>query len=158
MECLSPAQGEYLALADWSGDNLPSDAIVTTRKPRFFFLMSGLKALSIPLERDSEALLDRIRTRGSRYVSVDFLDGLSGYYVYPALVENLSAFCGMVQVGTAGEMGTQMLGLPDEGSLPEREPEETPTLPPCPAGMYGTPSVDRDIGRIWEIPLLARER
>ncbi len=43
-ECLSPAQGEYFALAEWSGENLPDGAVVTTRKPRIFFLMSGVKA------------------------------------------------------------------------------------------------------------------
>jgi hypothetical protein len=155
MECLSPAQAEYLALAEWSGENLPSGATVTTRKPRFFFLMSGKKSLSIPLERDPQALLDRIRTRGSRYVSVDFLDGLSGYYLYPVLMENLSAFCGMIQIGPTGQMGTQMLGL--LGGSPDTEAEASQTLPRCPAEMYGTPREARGVEESWAIPLLVGE-
>ena len=54
---MSPGQGEYFALAGWSGENLPPGSIVTTRKPRTFFLMSGIKAQSIPLETDPDVFL-----------------------------------------------------------------------------------------------------
>jgi 4-amino-4-deoxy-L-arabinose transferase-like glycosyltransferase len=55
--CLAQGQAEYFALAEWSGKNLPAGAAVTTRKPRAFFLMSGVKARSIPMVQGADEFL-----------------------------------------------------------------------------------------------------
>jgi len=86
LECLPSAEAEYRSLAEWSRRNLPDGAVVTTRKPRIFYLMSGVKAQSIPLVQDQDEFLALLEEKGSRYVSLDRLDGVSGYYVYPVVV------------------------------------------------------------------------
>jgi hypothetical protein len=147
MECLSQGQGEYFALAEWSGNNLPDGVSVTTRKPRIFFLMSGVKSHSIPLVPEPEGFLGRIRESGSRYLSVDFLDMVSGYYVYPALRARLSSFCGLVEVG---QLGTQLLGVLEVG--PD-QPQEA-LLRRCPPDMFRETPREREPVKGWEIPLL----
>ena len=154
-ECLSSAQGEYFALAEWSGENLPEGAVVTTRKPRIFFLMSGVKAQSIPLVRDPDEFLDRVRDGGSRYLSLDLLDGVSGYYVYPVLLKRLSTFCGLVEVGAAGQNGTQLLGVDPGGEGRGAEGEASQTLARCPGEMFRANPRERGSVGVWEIPLLA---
>jgi len=156
-ECLHPAQGEYLALAEWSGANLPEGVVVTTRKPRFFFLMSGVKALSIPLTSESDEFLDRIQAGGSRYVSLDLLDGVSGYYVYPVLLEHLGAFCGLVEVGSGEQVGTRLLGLKEEAEGGVLQEGVAQNLARCPEEMLR--DVPREEGGVggWGIPLLVRE-
>jgi hypothetical protein len=155
-ECLSPAMGEYLALAEWSGENLPDGAVVTTRKPRFFFLMSGVKAKAIPMVLDSDEFLARLREGGSRYVSLDFLDGMSGYYVYPAILDRLTSFCGMVEVGPPEEAGTQLLGIPDSSPGMAGEGTAEQTLARCPEEMFRVPPREGNPVRYWGIPLLTR--
>jgi len=149
-ECLSVAQGEYFALAEWAGRSLPDGASVTTRKPRIFFVMSGVKAHSIPLEADPDQFIDRVRGSGSHYVSLDLLDGMSGYYVYPALQSRTAEFCGLVEVG---QLGTQLLGVPEAGSE-QTAAEEVSGLARCPPGMMLNSA--RETGPVdgWEIPLL----
>jgi len=152
--CLPPAQGEYFALAEWSGRNLPDDAIVTTRKPRTFFLMSGVKARSIPLVADRDEFLRRAWEGGGRYVSLDLLDGVSGYYVYPVVLERLSSFCGMVEVGSGQGAGTQLLGMLQPGPSTTAEGEEARGLSRCPSEMFlETPRIRPEVSG-WEIPLL----
>ncbi len=160
LECLFPAQGEYFALAEWSGENLPEGAVVTTRKPRTFFLMSGVRAQSIPLETDSDEFLARVRAGGSRYVSLDLLDGISGSYVYPVVLEHLSVFCGIVQVGAPGQAGTQLLGLGEADTRAGEEGIATQALARCPGEMFRASPREQDSGGDWEIPLIAwwRER
>jgi 4-amino-4-deoxy-L-arabinose transferase-like glycosyltransferase len=149
VECLSQGQGEYFALAEWSGNNLPDGVSVTTRKPRIFFLMSGVKAHSIPLVPDPDQFLTQVRGSGSRYVSLDFLDMVSGYYVYPALQNRLSSFCGLVEVG---QLGTQLLGVLDgEPQPPDTEAE---VLRRCPPGMFREEPRERKPTEGWQIPLL----
>jgi hypothetical protein len=152
--CLPPAQAEYFALAEWSGRNLPDDAVVTTRKPRTFFLMSGVKARSIPMVADRGEFLRRARANGGRYVSLDLLDTVAGYYVYPAVLERHDAFCGMVEVGEELGGGTQLLGLLPPDTEPPAEGGEARILSRCPPTMFLEAPRDRPEVTGWEIPLL----
>jgi hypothetical protein len=155
MECLPPALAEYYALADWSGRNLPDDAVVTTRKPRTFFVMSGVKARSIPLLGGTDAFLSEVRAGGSRYVSMDGIDGLSAFYVYPVLMERLDLFCGIVEVGPSGRTGTGLLGLQEES--PGSRESEPGVLVRCSGDMFRDQPRDLAAPREWEIPLLVWE-
>ncbi len=152
--CLSPAQGDYLALAGWSGRYLPEGSVVTTRKPRIFYLMSGVKAMAIPLETDADLFLERMRGGESRYVSLDLLDGMAGYYVYPVVAGRLSSFCGLVQVGGGEQGGTQLLGLP--GSQGGEDPGGTGSgsIQRCPPEMLRTEPREVRPVEGWQIPLL----
>jgi hypothetical protein len=151
--CLFPAQGEYFALAKWSGESLPEGAVVTTRKPRFFYVMSGVKAQSIPMVTDADEYLAQVREGGSRYVSLDFLDGVSGYYTYPVLLEHLGSFCGLVEVGE-GEARTRLLGILDPGGEVAPSEGEGPTLSRCPESMLRPTPATRETLADWAIPLL----
>ncbi len=150
-ECLSQGQGEYFALAEWSGNNLPDGVSVTTRKPRIFYVMSGVKAHSIPLVPEPDEFLARVRGSGSRYLSLDFLDSVSGFYVFPALQANLSSFCGMVQ---AGQMGTQLLGILDGEAGQSGEGGQV--LRRCPEVMFRPAPRETEPLEGWQIPLLVR--
>ena len=151
--CLFPAQGEYFALAEWSGKRLPEGAVVTTRKPRFFYVMSGVKAQAIPLVADRDEFLNQVREGRSRYVSLDYLDAVSGYYVYPVLLERLASFCGLVEVGEE-RARTQMLGILQGETRGEIAEEEAPILPRCPGEMMRPDPMDRGPVGDWGIPLL----
>jgi hypothetical protein len=150
--CLSQGQAEYFALAEWSGKNLQPGASVTTRKPRTFFVLSGVKARSIPLVQGADEFIGRIREGGTEYLTLDALDGISGYYVYPVVAERLSVFCGMVEVGEAGQAVTRLLGLldPDAGGVGEGGRG----LERCPADRFRASPRAGETRRPWQIPLL----
>ncbi len=154
MACLSPQRAEYLALAEWSGRNLPADAVVTTRKPRIFYVMSGVKARSLPLVRGADLFLGQLRDGGSRYLSLDALDGLSAYYAIPVVTERLHLFCGMVEFGPSQQIGTRLLGLLDpEAALPTGQR----TLASCPRSMFRANPGQAPTSSRWQIPILVRE-
>lgn len=154
--CLSPALGEYYTLAEWAGRNLPDGAVVTTRKPRTFYVMSGHKARSIPLEADRDAYLDRLAEDGSGYVSLDLLDRVAGYYLYPVVLENLDAFCGLVEIGGDGSAGTQMLGFLGRPETPAAD-GAVPALLRCPPSKTRDEPMNTPELTPWGIPLLSWE-
>jgi len=157
-ECLSEARREYFAVAEWSGENLPDGAVVTTRKPRIFFLMSGVKAVSIPLVTDPDEFLARVREGGSRFILLDILDTISEFYVFPVLLDRFPDFCGMVEVGVPGEAGTQLLGLVEGVQGVDPDQEDSGYLPGCPEDMVRTDPLEGGLAKGWGIPLLLRER
>jgi len=156
-ECLSSAQSEYFDLAEWSGENLPDGAVVTTRKPRIFFLMSGVKTQSLPLETDTDEFLARVREGGSRYVTLDNMDG-SGYYVYPVLLEHFSSFCGLVRIEGSGEIGTHLLGWEDAGTVIGQGDGDSDSLRRCSPEWLRPRPRDRVSNEGWKIPLLAQDQ
>jgi hypothetical protein len=151
-QCLSQGQAEYFALAEWSGNNLQPGASVTTRKPRAFFLMSGVRARSIPLVQGADEFLGRIRDAGTQYLTLDALDGISGYYVYPVVAERISSFCGMAEVGEGAQATTRLLGLLDSDGRGEGEAARR--LERCPAHWFRVPPRAAEKNGAWEIPLL----
>ena len=151
-ECLFPAEEEYLALAKWSGEHLPDGSVVVTRKPRIFYVMSGMKALSIPFTTDPDELLQLAGAGGAGYVTLDLMDSVSRYYVLPVLRDRLPFVWAIVEEGSHGEMGTQILGILDEG---ERLGEGDPSaLYVCPEGWLREVPRGRVAPGPWEIPLL----
>lgn len=151
--CLTPAEQEYFALAQWSGEHLPDGSVVVTRKPRIFFVMSGMKSLSIPFATDPDEFLQRARQGGGGYLTVDLLDSVSRYYVLPVLRDRLASVCAIVQEGSRGELGTQILGLVDGGEGAGEG--ETFALYVCPEEMLRGAPRGRGVSDPWEIPLLA---
>ena len=150
--CLFAAEQEYLALARWSGDHLPDGSVVVTRKPRIFHVMSGIKALSVPFTTDPDDFLQRARAGGAAYVTLDLMDTVSRFYVLPVLRDRLPFVCAIVDEGSHGEMGTQILGILDEG---ERLGEGDPSaLYVCPEGWLREVPRGRAVPGPWEVPLL----
>ena len=153
--CLPEAEGDYLTLARWTGSNLPEGAVVTTRKPRRFFLESGVKAQSIPLTTDPGVFLERMAGKGSRYVSLDRLDGLSGYYVVPAVTGRVGRFCAALEVGRSPETASRLLGV--LGVDPGEGPGDVgQALTRCPPEVFPRPPREPRDREGWTIRLLDR--
>lgn len=108
--CAGSAMTEFVTAAGWSGAHLPEDAVVISRKPRFFFLMSRLKSEMFPLSREPGRLFSEAERLGARYLVLDRLDGLAGYYVAPVVRSRPQAFCALSGVGGQGQ-GSPVLGV-----------------------------------------------
>jgi 4-amino-4-deoxy-L-arabinose transferase-like glycosyltransferase len=104
---------EYAEMARWAGQNLPAGSAVVTRKPRIFFVLSGVKTQSLPLTTDPEAFLAAAAAKGSRYVTLDRWDGLAGYYVPPVVQDRSRRFCYVTRIPPGEGGGTSMLGILD---------------------------------------------
>lgn len=136
--CAGPGMMEFAAAAGWGGANLPEASVVISRKPRFFYLLSGMKSEMYPLSRDADAFLERARELGAGYLVFDYLDGLSGHYLVPVLRSRPGAFCPLRGFEDVAGAGTQLLGV-----FPAAGPEDRPTggagegirLVPCPDGL-----------------------
>jgi 4-amino-4-deoxy-L-arabinose transferase-like glycosyltransferase len=122
---------EYAEMARWAGQNLPAGAAVVTRKPRIFFVLSGVKTQSLPLTTDAGAFMAAAAEKGSRYVTLDRWDGLAGFYVPPVVQDRPQSFCYVTGIPSDQGGGTSMLGIL-EAPLAVR-PEEG--LARCPGDM-----------------------
>ncbi len=155
--CYAANIQEYVVLARWTGLNLPEEAPVVTRKPRIFFLHSGLPARSIPFTTDPDAFLEEARSGGARYVILDRWDNVAPYYVLPVLRDRPGSFCYITGLGPEGELGTELLGLRDPGPEgPEGESVEE-ALDDCPATYLRARPLEGPSGRSGDVPLLRRE-
>ncbi len=150
--CLFAPEQEYFDLAQWSGEHLPDGSVVVTRKPRIFYVMSGMKALSIPFTTDPDDFLRQAREVGADYVTLDLLDTVSRFYVLPVLQDRPGSVCAIVEDGARGELGTQILGILDEGEA--FEAEDPFALRVCPKEMLREVPRGREAPGPWEIPLL----
>jgi hypothetical protein len=143
---------EYVLLARWSGENLPHGSAVVTRKPRIFFVLSGVKTVSLPLTSDAREFLASAREKGASYLTMDRWDGLASYYLPGVLAQEPGSFCYLTGVETGGQMGIQLLGIRPGG--PGGEVEGAEELGTCPGEMAsGRPPWD-PAPSPWEIPLL----
>jgi hypothetical protein len=99
----------------------------------------------------AEEFLGRLREGGTQYLTLDALDGISSYYVYPVVAERVSSFCGMAEVGEGAN--TRLLGF----LTPEERGEGEGAgvgLERCPPDRFrATPLAGEAIGS-WQIPLL----
>jgi hypothetical protein len=148
--CYGLATQEYVLMAKWSGENLPSGAAVVTRKPRIFYVLSGVKTMSIPFTTDAGEFLSAAEAKGASYLTVDRWDGVASYYLPRVMDQEPGLFCFLTGVEVGGEMGIQLLGITPGG---EGEGE---SLPPCPAGMVGEERTGGAFVSPWDIPLLIR--
>jgi 4-amino-4-deoxy-L-arabinose transferase-like glycosyltransferase len=109
--CYGGGIGSFVAAAEWMGAALPDGSAVLTRKPRLFYVLSGIPSRTFPFEDDPAvhlALADRL---GARYLLLDQWDGLAGRYVGGALQRYPQAFCSVRGFGEGQSMGTQLLGI-----------------------------------------------
>jgi hypothetical protein len=140
----------YVVLAGWSGENLPPGAAVVTRKPRIFYVQSGVKTMSLPLTTDAGEFLSASEAKGARYLTADWWDGLASYYLPRILSQEPGSFCFLTGAGVGGEMGIQLLGITPGGE------GEAGSLSDCPGGMVGEARMADEPVSPWEIPLLIR--
>ena len=129
--CVDPATQQFYALAEWAGQALPADAKVLSRKPRLFYVMSGLQGRNYPMASTTEALLAAADSAGARWVVLDQLGGLAQRYLAPALLQRPRAFC----VVQATDGGVVLFGIrPDAATVPDGgAPGDPGAFEPCPA-------------------------
>jgi hypothetical protein len=122
--CHRDAVAEFVAAAQTSGEYLPEDAVVLTRKPRLFYVLSGgVKSRRVPLTDDPVAFRAEALAAGAHYVLADDLDSLTPRYLFPVIAEWPEMFCSIVAFQRGEEVLTEIFGMPDL-SLPE--PPESP--------------------------------
>ena len=143
--CVGSDWRDYFELAEWSNRTLPEGAVVLSRKPRLFYLLSGHRGRVYPFSEDPDTFFAAARDVGARYVVMDFLDGLSMRYLLPALVQRHASFCmmralGLTRAALFGIMpdSASASAPPDESRADETEgyaacPEEYWRDPPSPA-------------------------
>ena len=98
------------------GRSLPEDAAVMTRKPRIFYVMSGLPSRTFPFDPSPEAQLAEADAVGARYVLLDRWDGQAARFVGAAVRARPGAFCFVRGFGPEPGVGAQLLGILPSGS------------------------------------------
>lgn len=107
--CYGPRVGAFAEAAAWAGSGLPDGSAVLTRKPRLFFVLSGVPSRTFPFSEDAADHLDLADAVGARYELLDEWDGLAARYVAGAVRERPGAFCAVRGFGDAQR--TQLLGV-----------------------------------------------
>jgi hypothetical protein len=143
---------EFRDAAAWAGANLPGDAVVINRKPRIFYALGGRPGRVFPFSRDPDLLLAEADAVGARYLLLDRVDGISGYYVPWAIEARPLAFCWIRGWGEGGG-GTNLFGiLPPE----ERREGGISELTQCPPDYRRSPAVEPEIEGL-RVPILVRD-
>jgi hypothetical protein len=109
--CYGPRVGGFVEAAEWAGRFLPEDGAVLTRKPRHFYVLSGVPSRTFPFDEDPEAHLTLADRLGASYVLLDQWDGLAGRYVGAAVRSEPGAFCFVRDFGQYGRVAAQLLGI-----------------------------------------------
>lgn len=160
--CYGERTREFAAAAMWSGANLREDGVVLARKPRIFYVLSGLHSRAYPLTDDPSAFYDAAREAGARYVLVDYLDRLGGLYLIPIIRETPGGFCYIAGFGDQ-ESQTLLFGiLREEEREPAAEVESgegyfTLDMAPCQPSLLREPPGKLPPPGSRVIPLLSRE-
>lgn len=108
--CYGPRMTQFAEAAAWSGHNLPDGSAVMTRKPRLFYVLSGVPSRTFPFDTDPEVHLAVAEGVGARYVLLDQVDDLAGRYVGGAVQQQPGAFCHVQAFGGQGS-ASQLLGM-----------------------------------------------
>jgi hypothetical protein len=127
--CYDEAVQEYVKAAEWAREHLEPGSIVYTRKPRLFYVLSGVQARVYPLTQDPVEFLDAALAGGTTHVVMDYLDRLGSYYLAPVIQGRSGAFCSLVGFGDPSVSRTEIFGV-----LPPSVWEEASG----PGGMEGT--------------------
>lgn len=162
--CYAAPVRELAEAARWSGALLPPEAVVFTRKPRLFFVLSaGIRSLTYPLSPDPDGFFAAAEAAGIRYLLYDRMDALAPSYLLPVLEARPERFCALTGWGDPGGARTELLGILPAGregsSAPEQSGEEDAiTIPRCgPDYVAAIPREEIPYGSSV-VPLLDRTR
>jgi hypothetical protein len=133
--CMGEPWTDFFGIAEWAGTALPEGSVVLSRKPRLFYVLSGLRGRTYPLTSEEGALFAEANRLGARYVVLDGLDRLSTSYVMPVLMRTPQAFC--IAFSTAPERAAVLGILPgDWASSPQRSPTAEVGFQYCPPDYW----------------------
>lgn len=173
--CYGQNVRDFAATAHWSGEHLEPDAVLASRKPRLFYLMSGLQSVTYPFTTDGVALLRQADSLGLSYVVRDSWDRATRAYVDPALARHPERFCVAAALGGAGGQPTYVMAfrdpistegadgdpVPRDGAAAENVNDEAgaqgPSIPDCRHRGASTPPDPARL-RSTEVPLLSKVR
>src|SRR5690606_11032208 len=132
--CVGADWRDYFELAEWSRRALPDGAVVLSRKPRLFYLISGHPGRVYPFSENPDTFFAAARDAGARYVVLDYVDRLSARYIAPVLIGR-SASLGAVRSlsrASAGRFG--IMADSTCAAAPAGEPEDEAVVgyPSCP--------------------------
>jgi 4-amino-4-deoxy-L-arabinose transferase-like glycosyltransferase len=97
--CYGPGQQDFAAAATWIGEAAPDGSVVLSRKPRMFFVLSGVPSRVFPFSEDPAVHLAEADALGAGLVLFDRWDGLAGRYLGSALSRYPEAFCSVRTFG-----------------------------------------------------------
>lgn len=118
--CLPPQWQDYAGIAEIAPRVLPEGAVVLSRKPRTFYIISGLPGRTYPLTAEPDSFFRGAADARARYVLFDGLDGLSQSYLAPVLVGYSNSFC--IMFGLGPERATLFGILPRRAPLAQAAP------------------------------------
>ena len=129
------------------------------RKPRIFYVESGVASETFPFTKDTDRFLAFADSVGARYVLLDYMDDAATVYVTHALIEKGGSFCVLQAFGGGDAQPTQLFGiLPPERrtvvQASEENGEVTVRMGPCPPEMTRQPPLAPRSARTEQIPLL----
>jgi hypothetical protein len=112
--CYGSRMTQFAEAAGWARGNLPEGSAVLTRKPRLFYVLSGVPSRTFPFDSRPEVHLDLADEVGARYVLLDQVDGLATRYVGGAVRTQPAAFCYVHSFGAQGQ-ASRLLGFRPPG-------------------------------------------
>jgi len=140
--CYGPRMTQFAEAGAWAAENLPPGAAVMTRKPRLFFVLSGVPSRTFPFDPDPGVQLAAADGLGARFLLLDQVDGLAGRYVGSAVQRQPGAFCHVQTFGAAQGPASQLLGmLPvgERGEPVEDSGDGSVRIGVCPQGYARHP-------------------
>ena len=76
--CYGSGIGDFATAAEWMGEALPEGSAVMTRKPRLFYVLSGIPSRVFPFDDDPAVQLTEADRLGARYLLLDQLGRARG--------------------------------------------------------------------------------
>jgi hypothetical protein len=137
--CYNENFQQFVVAARWLGENAPDGTSVFSRKPRFFYTISGIKSRTYPLSSNPKRFFEEAKDADIAYVVLDRIDRLGAAYIAPVIMSHPEAFCSLVRVGS-GESPTQIFGINSQ-TLASTKAEWNKVsdlavgIEPCPAKM-----------------------
>ena len=132
LACYGQNVRDFGAMAIWSGQNLDEDPRVFARKPRLFYVFSGLEAATYPFSTSGDSLMVAAEDLGIDYVVRGTWDRATPAYVDPAIRDYPSRFCRVAQLQSGDRAPTYLLAIRDESPEDPWDPEDSGlVIPDC---------------------------
>ena len=90
---------DYAAIAELVPRALPNNSAILSRKPRTFYIISGVPGRTFPLTASPDSFFKAVQETGARYVLFDGIDALAQAYVAPVLLSRSNSFCIVLGLG-----------------------------------------------------------
>ena len=154
--CYGSGLQEFVSVADWLGKNIPEGSVVFTRKPRIFYVLSGVQSRTYPFTQDPNKFLAEAEENGIGYVVWDRIDRLGEAYVGAVVRARPQGFCSIGVVGSSSEY-TAILGIRDKKELVRNSSDSvniSEVLEPCPSSFLRGDPTQSTVLQSPDVPIL----